>query len=414
MFIPYDIPNVAIDAYDVVNNKPKSAPYRAPGAPLVSFAVESVLDQIAESLGVDPVEFRLANTAQEGTRRADGTRNPPIGCREVLEAVKSHPHYAAPLASNQGRGVAVGFWRNNTGASSVVVNVAPDGAVGLVTGSVDIGGSRVALALQLAESLGIPVEDVNPRVADTDTIGYTSNTSGSGVEFKTGWAVYEAAQDVKAQLRQRAALIWDTEAERVQYDNGFLLNLNSPGEVLTFKELAAQMNNTGGPITGRGNLSPMGVGGSAAAAILDVEVDPDTGKVAIIRATAFQDAGRAVHPSYVEGQIQGGTAQGIGWALNEEYIMSEDGTLLNTSFLDYRMPTSLDLPLIEAVIIEVPNPGHPYGVRGVGEASIIPPLAAVANAVYQATGYRFQSLPISPDRLLAALQGPEPGAEKST
>ncbi len=403
MFTPYDIANVAIDAYDVVNNKPKSAPYRAPGAPIVSFPVETVIDQIAKTLGVDPVEFRLANTAHEGTRRADGTRNPPIGCREVLEAVREHPHYTAPLGDNQGRGVAVGFWRNNTGASSVLVNVAPDGAVGLVTGSVDIGGSRVSLALQLAESLGIPVEDVNPRVADTDTIGYTSNTPGSGVEFKTGWAVYEAAQDVKAQMRQRAALIWDSYVDRVEYDNGVLLNLDSPGSPLTFKELAAQLNNTGGPVVGRGNLSPKGVGGSATAAILDVEVDPETGKVSVVRATAFQDAGRAIHPSYVEGQIQGGTAQGIGWALNEEYVMSDDGALLNTSFLDYRMPTSLDLPMIDAVIIEVPNPGHPYGVRGVGEGSIIPPLAAVANAVYQATGKRFHSLPISPGRVLEAL-----------
>ena len=403
MFTPYDIANVTIDAYDVVNNKPKSAPYRAPGAPIVSFPVETVIDQIAEALGVDPVEFRLANTAHEGTRRADGTRNPPIGCREALEAVKKHSHYTAPLRTNQGRGVAVGFWRNNTGASSVIVNVAPDGAVGLVTGSVDVGGSRVALALQLAESLGIPVEDVNPRVADTDNIGYTSNTSGSGVEFKTGWAVYEAAQDVREQLRHRAALIWDTYVDRVEYDNAILLNLDVPGTVLTFKELAAQLNNTGGPIVGRGNLSPKGVGGSATATIVDVEVDPETGKVLVVRATAFQDAGRAVHPSYVEGQIQGGTAQGIGWALNEEYVMSEDGALLNTSFLDYRMPTSLDLPMIDAVIIEVPNPGHPYGVRGVGEASIIPPLAAVANAVYQATGKRFRTLPISPGRVLEAL-----------
>jgi xanthine dehydrogenase molybdenum-binding subunit len=192
-------------------------------------------------------------------------------------------------------------------------------------------------------------------------------------------------------------------SDRVEYDNGVLLNLDSPATVLTFKELAAELNNTGGPVVGRGNLSPKGVGGSATATILDVEVDLETGKVAVVRATAFQDAGRAVHPAYVEGQIQGGTAQGIGWALNEEYVMSEDGALLNTSFLDYRMPTSLDLPMIDAVIIEVPNPGHPYGVWGVGEASIIPPLAAVANAVYQATGKRFRSLPISPGRVLEAL-----------
>ena len=406
MFTPYDIANVAIDAFDVLTNKPKSAPYRAPGAPIVAFGVETVIDELAEALGIDPVDFRLANSAHEGSRRADGVRQAVIGCQEVLRAVKAHPHYSAPLPGrNRGRGVAVGFWRNNTGPSSVVANVAPDGAVALITGSVDIGGSRVALAQQLAEELGIPVEDVIPRVADTDNIGYTSHTAGSGVEFKTGWAVYHAAQDVKKQLTERAALIWSVATNRVEYAEGMLFNLDSPGTVLTFPELAAQMNNTGGPIVGRGNLSPTGVGGSATATIIDVEVDPETGKVQVTRATALQDAGRAIHPGYVEGQIQGGTAQGIGWALNEEYVMNDDGELVNTSFLDYRMPTALDLPMIDAVIIEVPNPGHPYGVRGVGEASIIPPLAAVANAVYHATGKRFRELPLSPARVLEDLQG---------
>jgi CO/xanthine dehydrogenase Mo-binding subunit len=251
--------------------------------------------------------------------------------------------------------------------------------------------------------LGIPVEDVKPQVADTDTIGITSNTGGSGVTFKTGIAAYEAAQDIKAQLVDRAALIWETSVDRVEYRDGVLHHTNDPGLRLTFKELAAQLTDTGGPVAGRASVNPRGVGGSYAANLVDVEVDPDTGKVTILRFTAFQDAGTAVHPSYVEGQVQGGAVQGIGWALNEEYYMSDDGRLLNSSLLDYRMPTSLDVPMIDAEIVEVPNPGHPFGVRGVGEASIVPPLAAIANAIHDATDVRMRDLPMSPGALLRAM-----------
>jgi xanthine dehydrogenase molybdenum-binding subunit len=195
----------------VVDNKPKTAAYRAPGAPIGCFPVESLVDELSEKLGLDPLEFRLRNAAREGTRRADGTRNPPIGCVEVMEAVKSHLHYSAPLAGkNRGRGVAVGFWRNNTGPSCVVANVNPDGTVMLVEGSADIGGTRTAVAQQLAEVLGLAAEDVNPTVVDTDAIGYTSLTAGSSVAFKTGWAAYQAAQDIKQQLTERAALLWET------------------------------------------------------------------------------------------------------------------------------------------------------------------------------------------------------------
>jgi len=405
MFTPYDIPNLLIDGYDVVTNKPKTAAYRAPGAPIGNLPVETMVDELSEILGMDPMEFRWRNAAREGTRRADGTRNPPIGCLDVIEAIRSHPHYSAPLeGKNQGRGVSLGFWRNNTGPSCVVASVVSDGTVSLLMGSVDIGGSRVAIAQQLAEVLGIPVENVKPQVVDTDTIGYTSNTAGSGVAFKTGWAAYEAAQDIKRQLLERAAMLWETTVDQVEYSGGVLHHQADPELRLSFKDLAAKLNDTGGPVVGRGNLNPRGVGGSVSATLVDVEVDPETGKVQILRCTGFQDAGTAVHPSYVEGQIQGGTVQGIGWALNEEYYMSEEGRMLNNSLLDYRMPTSLDLPMIDAVIVEVPNPGHPFGVRGVGEASIVPPLAAVANAIYHAAGVRLRRLPMSPGAVLQALQ----------
>ena len=404
IFAPYDIENALVDAYDVLDNKPSTTAYRAPGAPIVAFAVETMMDEISERLGMDPIEFRLLNAAKEGTRRSDGVMNARIGAIETMEAVKGHPHYWAPVEGrNRGRGVSMGFCRNNTGPASVVANVLPNGTVALVEGSVDIGGTRTAIAQQLAEVLGIPAEDVNPQVGDTDGIGYTSSTGGSGVVFKSGWAAIYAAEDIKRQLVTRAAAIWETAADQVEYVDGVLQHRADPELRLRFKELAAMLLDTGGPVTGRANLNPSGSGGSYSANIVDVEVDPETGKVELLRITAFQDAGTAVHPSYVEGQVQGGTAQGVGWALNEEYFMNEEGRMLNSTFLDYRMPITMDLPMIEAVVVEVPNPGHPFGVRGVGEANIVPPLAAVANAVYDAVGTRMRELPMSPAAITKAL-----------
>jgi CO/xanthine dehydrogenase Mo-binding subunit len=404
IFAPYNMPNTYIEGYDVVVNKPKSAAYRAPGSPAAAFAMESTIDEVCEKLGMDPIEFRLLNGAKEGTRRATGPVFGRIGYLETLEAAKGHPHYSAPLEGpNRGRGVASGFWFNGTGPSSAIASVNPDGTVSLVEGSPDIGGTRVAVAQQLAEVLGIPVENVKPSVADTDSIGYTSTTGGSGVAFKTGWACYEAAQDVKRQMIERAAKIWQIPVENVEYAIGVLQHKSDPELKLTFRQLAARLNATGGPIVGRATVDPRGVGNAFATHIVDVQVDPETGKVDILRYTAIQDAGKAVHPSYVEGQIQGGVVQGIGWALNEEYYFNDQGQMMNSSFLDYRMPTSLDLPMIDTVIVEVANPGHPYGVRGVGEVPICPPMAAIANAIHRAIGVRMDQLPMSPGRILDAL-----------
>ena len=402
IFAPYDIPNTLIEALDVVVNKPKVAAYRAPGAPAAAFAMEQVLDELCERLGMDPIEFRLLNGAREGTRQATGPVFGPIGFLETLRAAKEHPHYSAPIEGpNRGRGVACGYWSNGGGPSSAIASVNPDGTVSLVEGSPDIGGTRAVVAMQLAEVLGIAAEDINPSVADTDSIGYTSTTGGSSVAYKTGWACYVAAQDIKRQMIERAAMIWDVPVEDVEYDNGVLKA--GPELRMTFKELAARLNATGGPIVGRATTNERRAGPAFATHIVDVAVDPDTGKVDILRYTAIQDAGKAIHPGYVEGQMQGGVAQGIGWALNEEYIFNEDGQMVNSSFLDYRMPTSLDLPMIDTVIVEVPHPGHPFGVRGVAELPLVPPLAAVANAIHNAIGVRMTRLPMSPGRILEAL-----------
>ena len=299
--------------------------------------------------------------------------------------------------------MASGFWFNGTGPSSATASVLADGTISLVEGSPDIGGSRTAVAMQLAEVLGIAAEDVKPQVGDTDSVGFTSMTGGSGVAFKTGWACYEAAHDVRRQMIERAARIWEVAVDDVDYTDGVIAHKSDPELKFTFKQLAGRLNGTGGPIVGNANVDPRGPGPGFAVHIVDVEVDPETGKVDILRYTALQDAGKAIHPSYVEGQIQGGAAQGIGWALNEEYFFDSQGQMANSSFLDYRMPTSLDLPMIDTVIVEVANPTHPYGVRGVGEVCIVPPMAAIANAIHNAVGVRMEKLPMSPGNILEAL-----------
>jgi CO/xanthine dehydrogenase Mo-binding subunit len=401
VFAAYDIANVVIDGFDVVVNKPSTAAYRAPGATNAAFATETVVDEIAEKLGIDPLDLRLKNAAKEGTRRADGPKYRRIGCVEVIEAMKQHPHYTAPLGGpNRGRGVAVGFWFNVGLPSSCTISVTADGTVNLVEGSTDIGGTRTSIAMQAAEVLGIPAEDVRPTVVDTDSVGFTAVTGGSRTTFATGWAAYEAAQDIVRQMKERAAKLWETDAASVNMERGVF---RAADKSITFQELAAKLDQTGGPVVGRGAVNPRGVGGSFSGNIVDVEVDPDTGKVTILRFTAVQDAGKAIHPSYVEGQMQGGSAQGIGWALNEEYWMNGSGTMMNSSLLDYRMPTALDLPMIDTVIVEVPNPGHPFGARGVGEANIIPPPAAIANAIYHAAGVRMDRLPMNPPAIMEAI-----------
>ena len=404
IFAPYKIDNVKIDCLDIAVNKPKVAPYRAPGAPIAAFATESLIDQAASSLDIDPRELRLINAAKEGDRRADGVMNGKRGVIETLKQVKSHSHYQSKKNGlNVGRGVSLGFCRNNSGPASLVASVLPDGTISLVEGSVDVGGSRTAIAQIMAEVLGLRSEDVIPQVGDTDSIGFTSVTGGSGVAYKSGWAAHEAAIDIKNQIVKRAATIWGKDEAEVEYSSGLVRHKSDSELKMSFKEIASQLNDTGEPIMGKANVNPGGTTGSYSALIADVQVDPETGKVDLLKLTAFQDVGYAIHPSYVEGQIQGGIAQGIGWALNEEYFYDDKGIMRNNSLLDYRMPISLDLPDIEAVMVEVPNPNHPYGVKGVGEASISSPLAAIANAINDAVGIRMRSLPMKPQKLQANL-----------
>ena len=412
MLAPYHIENVQIDSYDIVVNRPKTGAYRAPGLSNASFAVETVVDEICEQIGMDPLDFHLKNGIKEGDRRADGTLIGKIGNLETIQAIKDSPHNKTPLKGKyQGRGVASGGWHTGGMDSSCSLSVNPDGTVGLVMGSVDIGGTRAAIAMQAAEVLGLRAEDIQPWVVNTDSVGYTRMTVGSRTAFATGWAAYEAAQDVARQMRERAARIWEVAPEDVEFTDGVFHHKSDPELRLTFRELAGQLLNTGGPIAASATASPQGVGDTYVTHVVDVEVDPETGKVDILRYTAAQDVGQAIHPSYVEGQIQGGAVQGIGWALNEEYVYNDQGVMTNATFLDYRMPTTLDVPMIDTILVQVPNPAHPYGARGVGEPPIVPPLAAIANAIYRALGVRLNKLPMSPSHILEALWEKAEGAQ---
>lgn len=411
-FACYNLENVRTVGYEVLVNRPKTAAYRAPSAPMAAFAVESAVDELAKEIGMDPVEFRIRNAAQEGTRSSYGPVYGPIGIGPTLEAVKNHPHMKAPLGKNQGRGMACGFWFNFGGQTCTDLNIGMDGSVSLAVGTVDVGGSRASLSLVAAEELGIPYEQVKAVVADTSSLGYNDMTDGSRGTFSSSMATISAARNAIKVLRERAAQMWDIPVDDVVWEKGHAI---AKGEkygnlaALSLKEIAAASGKTGGPIAGHSELVADGAGVSFATHVCDIEVDPETGSTRVLRYTVVQDAGKAVHPTYVEGQYQGGAAQGIGWALNEEYIYGKDGRLQNPGFLDYRIPVCSDLPMIDTQILEIPNPNHPYGVRGVGETSIVPPLAAIANAVSNAAGVRMTHIPMSPPRILAAIEAERGG-----
>ena len=405
-FAPYAIENAHTVGYDVVCNRPKSAAYRAPGSPISAFAVESVVDMLAKKIGMDPAELRRKNAAGIGTPMIYGPKLAHGGYRETLEAIINHPDYKKPLGPNQGRGVASGYWFNGGGESSATVQINADGTILVATGSPDIGGSRASMALMAAETFGVDYNQVRAIVADTASVGYTHVTGGSRVTFATGMAVVDACKKLVDDLRARAAMIWDVDVEGVVWEEGCAKPAGSNvGEFkpMSLKEIAAKAAQTGGPLTSAASVNAGGQAPGFSTQFCDVEVDPETGKVTILRFVAAQDVGRAIHPSYVEGQIQGGVVQGIGWALNEEYIYDGKGRLDNPGFLDYRCPVASDLPMIEPILVEVPNPAHPYGAKGVGEVNICPPMAAIANAIDSAIHRRLTELPMSPPKVRAAL-----------
>ncbi len=402
-FTRYDLSDARVVATEVLSNRPAVAAFRAPNVPQAVYAVESVIDELAGKLAIDPIDLRLKNAMRDGATTLYGTTFGPIGVVATLEAVKASEHYNAPLRPGQGRGVALGFWFNRGGETTASLTVAPDGTVTLLLGMVDVAGSRMAITMQAAETLGIPVEKVRAVVADTSALGYNMVTAGSRSVFAGGVAIVDCARTVIAELCRRAAEIWNVSEEAVTYADGCCRPASqNVGEFapLSIADIVQRTAATNGAVAAHYERTVAGAGPGFGAHIVDVEVDRDTGAARVLRDTVVVDAGKAIHRGMVEGQLQGAAVQGIGWALGEEYVYGADGRLQNPGFLDYRLPVCSDVPMIEPVIVEVPNPNHPYGARGIGETPVTPTLGAIANAVAHAIGIRPCELPMSPPRLL--------------
>jgi CO/xanthine dehydrogenase Mo-binding subunit len=403
MFTRYALKNVKTTSYEIVSNRPKVNSFRAPCVPQVVFGVEGVISELADKIGMDGIDFRLKNAAAEGYKTIYGETFGKIGFIETLQAAKKSEHYNSPVPPGQGRGIACGFWFNRGGETTGTLNVAIDGSVTLILGTTDVAGSRISISMMAAEELGIPVDKVRAIMADTHSLGFNRVTAGSRTTFSTGMVIVDSARKAIAELCKRAAGIWGVPEDAVTFEDGFCKPASSNVgnfEPLSIAQIAGKTMASQGAIAGHSEMNVTGAGPGFGLHIVDVEVDEETGRTDIKRYTIVEDAGKAIHPLQVEGQFQGGAVQGIGWALNEEYIYGADGRMQNPSFLDYRMPVASDVPMIGTQIVEVPNPRHPYGLRGVGEVPVVPTMAAIANAIGKCIGVRPQSLPMSPPKLL--------------
>ena len=403
----YQCPNLHLQGFDVVTNKPRTEAYRGPGGIQAVFAVEQAMDALCQKLDMDPLEFRKLNASVTGSTMPIGTPFPAIGLTTILDRVGAHACWTDPISSGRyphGRGLALGYWRGTSMTSAGHITIAGDGRPMVTMGAVDISGTRSTMAQVVAEEFGISIEDVHVYTGDSKSAGYSDPAAGSRVARTSTAALVEASRDALGQLRTRAAEKLQCAPDQLDYGEGRFRVRQPGGAAISVAELM-QATLTDGAVVGRGVSTKLPLGVEIGAHVCDVEVDTDTGLVTVLRYTAFQDVGLALNPTAVEGQISGSVVQGLGWALMEDFDYAPDGRLRNASLLDCRMPTALDVPPIDCVIVETPVPNVPYGVRGVGEVPIVPPAAAVANAIARAVGVRVPQMPMTPERVLRALRG---------
>jgi CO/xanthine dehydrogenase Mo-binding subunit len=411
----YKIPSIQYDAYGVYTNEPGPDAYRAPGAPQVTFASEAQLDRLAEALGMDPVELRLKNMAQDGDSVAGGRPLTHVAFKETLRAVADKVGWKdRKRGKNRGWGVAVGEWTNGAGPAGAMVSVHEDGSVRIFSGLMDISGTDTAMAQIAAEVLGVPFSRVSVVRGDTNSTPYITGSGGSVVTFSVGNAVKRAAEDARNRVLELAAQQLEVRPEDLVLSDGKISVRGGGKDPVTLAEIAqASLSTVGGPIVGKGTFAREPSHAVISAQIAEVEVDPGTGNVKLLRLVGAQDCGTAVNPVQVEGQMEGGAVQSASWGLMEETKYSPEKGNLNPHLLDYRIPTALDLPALESVLVENPSAHGPFGVKGVGEPPITPTMAAIANAVYDAAGVRINDLPITPERVLFALKARGNGRDKA-
>jgi CO/xanthine dehydrogenase Mo-binding subunit len=394
--------------YGVQTNRFPFGAYRAPGAPTAAFAVESLLDELAARLELDPAELRLRNAVGEGDVGVSGRPFAVIGTVDVVERLREHPLWAArsSLPEGEGVGLAVGYWPGGTEPAAALCRVDSDGTMTVVTSAADMSGVGTGFAMIAAEAFGLPLERVRVVSADTASGPYAGVSGGSKVTYTVGAAVQKAAEAARAKLLAAASQELEIAPDDLEVVDGVVRAVGAPDRSITVEEIVGKALTFGGryePVEGHGGSAQLGSAPSVAGHLAHVCVDRETGEVRVLRLVVAQDVGRALNPALVEGQMRGGAAQGLGWALLEELVHDEDGRLLTGSFLDYAIPSAEAVPEIETLVVEVPAPDGPFGAKGIGEASVVAAPAAIANAVAAATGVRMHRLPITAPRLWAAL-----------
>ena len=428
---PYRIPHLRSRGLVVYTNKLKASAFRGFGNPQVTFAGESQIDRIAEQLDIHPVELRLRNAVDAGDRWAGGQTLPACGLRECLtklrDAVEAAP--ALPAAPQHRRGVGYSAFAHISGLLSTACNIylRSDGSVAVNTGVVDIGqGSDTILTQICADALMLTPERISFASPDSDSSPYNWKTAASRVTYMAGRVVLAATIEVRDKILRQAGEIMECSAEDLEIRPGGLVSLKGvAAKTVTFAQVASHaLARLGGPIMGASSLlfdgerldpkraliegfafSNLGAYIFGAQAV-EAEVDEVTGAVRVLRAWSAHDVGCAINPQMVEGQIQGGFVQGLGYALTEEMQWDESGRLTNPTLMDYKVPTALDTPIeINPIIVEHPEPSGPFGAKGVGEPGLIGTAASIANAVARATGKRLHRLPMTPERVLDALIG---------
>ena len=406
----YNISNFRLRSYGVYTNKIYVGSYRASGVADMHFAVESHMDVMAHELGIGPLEFRLKNVIKEGDTNVSGASVPSNGLLECINAVKEKLDLPKKLEEGHGVGISLGEWRSGSGPSTASISVNEDGTVSLLTGSTDISGSDTSLAQIAAETLGVRLDQVIVAKRDTDMAPFTGPSGGSRIVYSQGKAVQMAAEDARDRLIGLAAERFGVLSEALTCQGGSVYVQDNPPQSLTISQLAAaSLTSRGGPIIGLASLSTMPYAPVFNTQAAEVVVDKATGQVRVTRFVQAQDVGLAINPMGVEGQLEGGAVQGIGRALSEEMqIDMETGRVRNASLSTYLMPLAIDMPAIENILVGVPSEDGPFGARAVAEPPGFGPPAAIANAIYDAVGVRIKDLPLSGDRVLAALQGQVP------
>lgn len=412
----YRIPNLEVVSQEVLTNKAGGGSYRAPGAVQVYFAVESAIDELAREIGMDPLALRILNAAEEGDLRATNAPWPRIGLKECLARLEQHPLWidrerlGRGARDERGRahgiGIAIGGWPGGLEPATAACRVDDDGRLTITVGAVDISGTHTGFALIAAEAFGIDPESVRVVISDSDTAPHSGGSGGSKITYTVGAAVQRAAADARRQVLEIAAEHLEVAPEDLELKDGRVCVSGAPEHAMTVQEVA-QLALTGGgryePIYGRGSSAIDRNAPGFGVHLARVAVDLATAEVEVVDYVVVQDVGRALNPAEVAGQVHGGVAQGIGWALYERIVHSSQAQVMTGSFLDYALPKAVRIPNIETILLEVPSEDGPFGAKGVGEPPVIPVAAAIANAVEDAIGVRITDLPLTSERVYQGL-----------